>query len=127
MIGGFTTLSLFGLGAGQANAQTFYDESQYANNTQGFAVGGAGTAQGEQGIMTVIKNFINYALGLLGLIALVMLIWGGYKMVTSAGQEDVYQDGLKILKNAAIGIGFIAVSWMLVSFVFFVIGKAVGA
>ena len=43
-------------------------------------------------------------------------------MVTSGGQEDAYKEGLKILKNAAIGIAFIAVSWFLVQFIFRVLG-----
>jgi hypothetical protein len=50
-----------------------------------------------------------------------MLLWGGYKMVMSGGDEEAYKEGLKILKNAAIGIAFISVSWFLVTFIFYVI------
>ena len=89
--------------------------------TDGIQVGGAGGDQGDT-IIDIIKRFINYALGLLALIALVMLLWGGYKMVASGGKEDAYKDWLKILKNAAIGLAFIAVSWFLVTFIFYVIG-----
>lgn len=77
----------------------------------------------DEPLMTVIKNAINYALGLLGLISLIWLIRGGYQMVTSAGDDDKYSNGIKILKNAAIGIAFIAVSWMVVSFIFYVVGE----
>jgi hypothetical protein len=56
-----------------------------------------------------------------------MLLWGGYKMVASGGDEGAYKEGIKILKNAAIGIAFIAVSWFLVTFIFTAIGFVVGA
>ncbi|AKH32383.1 hypothetical protein XF24_00018 [candidate division SR1 bacterium Aalborg_AAW-1] len=96
------------------------------DKSAGINVGGAGSDQGDT-IIDIIKRFINYALGFLALIALVMLLWGGYKMVASGGDEGAYKEGLKILKNAAIGIAFIAVSWFLVTFIFYVIGFVVGS
>jgi hypothetical protein len=59
------------------------------------------------------------------LIALGMLIFGGYKMVASSGDEAVYKEWLKILKNSAIGFAFIAVSAMLINFIFFAINAVV--
>lgn len=119
IIGAFTTLGLVSTTFAQG---TFFDPTK----TTGLNVGGAGADQGET-IIDIIKRFINYALGFLALIALVMLLWGGYKMVASGGDENAYKEGLKILKNAAIGIAFIAVSWFLVTFIFFAIGFVTGA
>lgn len=124
LIGASTTFaflggtSVFAQGTPWGNNTLPFQEDQ---NTDGINVGGAGNTQGDS-IIDIVKQFINYALGLLGLIALIMLLWGGYKMVTSGGQEDAYKEGLKILKNAAIGIAFIAVSWFLVQFIFRVLG-----
>lgn len=84
-------------------------------------VNDAGEA-GEEKIIDVIKKFINYTLWLLALIALGMLIYGGYMMVTAGGKEDAYKKWLKILQNAGIGLAFIAVSRLLVTFIFYVIG-----
>ena len=42
-------------------------------------------------------------------------------MVTSAGDNQKFGDGMKILKNAGIGLAFIALSWMMVSMIFWVI------
>jgi hypothetical protein len=39
-------------------------------------------------------------------------------MVASGGDEKAYEEGIKILKNAAFGIAFIAISWFLVTFIF---------
>jgi hypothetical protein len=47
-------------------------------------------------------------------------------MVASGGDEGAYKEGLKILKNAAIGIAFIAVSWFLVTFIFAAVGFVTG-
>ena len=48
-------------------------------------------------------------------------------MVTAAGDDKKFGEGLKILKNAGIGLLFIAVSWLLVSMLFWVIGVVSGA
>jgi len=42
-------------------------------------------------------------------------------MVTAAGDDKKFGDGMKILKNAGIGLAFIALSWMMVSMIFWVI------
>jgi hypothetical protein len=125
LIGWFTTFALVSTafaggwaGGGSTDAGFWINETS-SDGVKGIA--GAGTDTGD-GILDVIKRFVNYALGLLALIAFVMLLWGGYKMVTSGGEEEAYKEGLKILKNAAIGIAFISVSWFLVTFIFYVIG-----
>lgn len=117
IIWAFTTVGLV--------SDTFAQFGVNPENTQGIdGIGGTGTDAGDN-IMDVIKNFINWALSLLGLIALIMLLFGGYKMVVSGGDEEAYKEGLKILKNAAIGLAFIAVSWFLVTFIFWVLGAVV--
>ena len=69
-------------------------------------------------LIDVIKSFINWMLGMLALIALVILIRGGFQMVTAAGDESKYKKGFKILQQAAIGLVFIWVSWLVVSVIF---------
>ena len=82
-----------------------------------------GAQQGLQGdsLILTIKNGINWLLGLLGLIALVVLLWGGFQMVTAAGDDKKYQAGFTILKQAGIGLLFIGLAWLFVSLIFFVI------
>ena len=83
-------------------AQTFGDPTA----TQGIGISGTGTAQGGK-LIDVIKSFINWMLGILALIALVILIWGGFQMVTAAGDDAKYKKGFKILQQAGIGLVFI--------------------
>jgi cobalamin biosynthesis Mg chelatase CobN len=42
-------------------------------------------------ILTTIKNAINWLLGILATIALVICLYGGFLMVTAAGDEKKYQ------------------------------------
>jgi hypothetical protein len=61
-------------------------------------------------------------LGLISLVALLMALYGGFQMVTSAGDDTKYKAGFKVLKNAAIGLIIIGLSWILVSSIFWIIG-----
>lgn len=88
--------------------------------SQGIGVSGTGQDQGDS-LIKVIKSFINWMLGMLALIALVILIWGGFQMVTAAGDETKYKKGFKILQQAAIGLVFIWVSWLVVSVIFWLL------
>jgi len=97
-------------------------------NVVGIGGGNAGTinvngteAGQQEKILDVIKRFVNYVLALLAFIALIMLLYGGFSMITAAGDEAGYKKGFTILKNAALGIAFIAVAWLIVSLIFFVL------
>jgi uncharacterized membrane protein len=68
--------------------------------------------------LDTLKNAINWILWILATVALVMCLYGWFKMVTAAGDEKKYQDGLKVLKYAAIWLAVIWLSWMIVSVIF---------
>lgn len=95
-----------------------------ANAVKGIGVAGAKEGKDtEAGLIAVIKNFINWVLGILSLITLGLLLWGGFQMVTANGDDGKFKKGFTILKQAAGGLAFIAVSWFLVSIIFWVIGN----
>jgi len=90
----------------------------------GLAWGNVGTTS----MTGLIKGFINWILGLLSLIALVICLWGGFQMVTAAGDDAKYKGGFKILKQAAVGLIVIGLSWIIVSTIFrFIWNVAVGS
>ena len=72
--------------------------------------------------LDTVKNAINWILGILATIALVVCLYGGFLMVTAAGDEKKYQKGLGVLKYAAIGLAIIGLSWMIVSIIFWFVG-----
>lgn len=82
-------------------------------------------------LINVIKTFVNWVLGLLGLVALGLCLWAGFQMTTAANDTKKFDEGKTILKNAAIGLAIIALSWLIVSLVFWVLNnvttKTIGA
>ena len=72
-------------------------------------------------LLDTITNAVNWILGMLALIALVICLWGGFQMVTAAGDDGKYKKGMTILKQAAIGLVIIGVAWLFVSVIFWVI------
>ena len=73
------------------------------------------------GLIAAIKTVINRALSMLALVALIVLLWGGRQMVSAAGDETQYKKWFTILKQAAFGLIFIWVAWLLVSGIFYFI------
>lgn len=70
---------------------------------------------GESSARALVLTIVNFFLGFLGLIAVLMVIYGGVLIVTSAGKEDQASKGKKILTYAAIGIVIILLSFAFVS------------
>lgn len=63
------------------------------------AVDGTNT---KDAFVNVVRGVINWTLGILAFVALVVLLYGGFMMVTAAGEDDKYKKGMTILKQAAI-------------------------
>lgn len=74
---------------------------------------------------TIIKNLINYALGLLSLIALFYMIYHGIMILTAAGDDGKYKQGMKGIKFAAIALIGIWFSWIIVSSIFWLIFEVI--
>ncbi len=69
-------------------------------------------------LINVIKWFINWTLGILALIALIVLLRWGFQMVTAAWDEEKYKKGWTILKQAAIWLVIIGLAWFIISLIF---------
>ena len=89
-------------------------------NSQNVSVVGAGVGQ-QDAFVNVVKWAINWLLWILALIALVILLYGGFLMVTAAGNDDQYNKWFTILKHAAFGLVMIGIAWFIVSIIFWVI------
>lgn len=75
----------------------------------------------QDAFVNVVKWAINWMLGILALIALIILLYGGFQMVTSAGDEDKYTAWFTILKHAATGLILIGIAWFIVSIIFWLV------
>ena len=102
-----TTLYGYSLAMAQGSGNGFIQATDNPNTI-------AGATGGETGLRPLILTIVNFFLGFLGLIAVLMVIYGGVLMLTSAG-GDGYTKGKKILTYAAIGIVIILLSFAFVS------------
>ena len=94
----------------------FWVNSQNVKDINGIA-GTDGSDKGNT-LETVIKNTINWILSILSLIVFVLLLWWGFQMVTANWDDKKFSAWVTILKQSAIWLGFIAVSWLMVSMIF---------
>jgi heme/copper-type cytochrome/quinol oxidase subunit 2 len=70
-----------------------------ANNTVGWWVG----------------NYINVFLAVVGIIAVAYLIYGGFRYMTSGGNEEAAESAKKIITNSIIGLVVIILSYIIVT------------
>ncbi len=75
--------------------------------------GGTGLP-GDTSLSGFILKIINIALAVAGLIAVLFLIIGGFRYITSAGNEETAEQAKKIITNAIIGIVVIILSFVIV-------------
>lgn len=65
----------------------------------------------------IVGDIINVALGFLGVIALVIILMGGFKWMTAAGNEDKTSEAKKLLGAGVIGLIIVLAAWAISSFV----------
>jgi hypothetical protein len=69
----------------------------------------------EGSLRGVVLRIINYFLGFLGLLAVIMVIYGGVTYVTAAGNDEAIGNAKKIIMYALIGIIIILLSFAVVN------------
>jgi hypothetical protein len=68
-------------------------------------------------IAVYIGNIIQYILGFLGVIFLVLLIYSGFLWMTARGESDAVSTSKDILTNAIIGLIIVLMSYVVTSYV----------
>ena len=80
------------------------ETSLLEQQTQAFA-GDKGAGFGEpKDPRAVVATIIQSLLGLLGILMIAYFVYGGYLIMTSAGQEEKITKGKSVLRNAVIGL-----------------------
>ncbi len=103
------------------NAQDFQWEFWATNYVTDIGVAKAKQADKNDDLIKTIQKAINWALWLLAAVALILVIYAWFLMLTSGWDSKKYDQWLSIIKNAAIWLVIIGVSWLIVSLVFYVI------
>lgn len=78
-------------------------------------VGGSGLTNEDPRL--VVGRLIQVALGLIGIIVVVLIIWAGFRWMTSAGREDEISAAKKTLTAAVIGLLIILMAYSLTTFI----------
>lgn len=80
-----------------------------------------------QKTMKIIKIIINYVLWFASVVALVILLIGGFKILTAAGDEKATGTGMQNIKKVWIALIGIGLSWLFVSLIFWLLNLIVWA
>lgn len=84
---------------------------------------GLGTADLKQSVL----NIINWVLGLLGIIAVIMILVGGFQWMTASGNEEKVEKAKKVISAAIVGLIIILLAWAIVNFVIGTANNVTGA
>jgi len=80
----------------------------------------------EASVKTTIAKIVNTALGFLGILAVIIIIYAGFKWMTASGNEDQVADAKKMLMQAVIGLTIIFLGYVITSFVVNQLQETVG-
>lgn len=97
-------LSMFNLAAHAAGILNSTDAPSAVTDATG----------GQTSLRGLVLTIVNYFLGFLGLLAVVMVIYGGVTYVSSAGNDEAVGKAKKIIMYALIGIVIILLSFVVV-------------
>lgn len=83
------------------------------------------TGLSDKPVGEVIINILNYLLGFLSLLGIIMILYGGFMWLTSQGNQEKVDKAKKIINTAILGIITILFSYSILYFVLKVINLAV--
>ncbi len=66
---------------------------------------------------TFAAYIVNILLSVTGIIAVLFLIWGGFRYITSAGNDEVAESAKKTIQNAIIGLVIIILSYTIITII----------
>ena len=87
---------------------------------------GASSGLGDQDIRITIGKIINVALSMLGIVALVIVLFGGFKWMTAGGNDEQVTEARKIIISGIVGLAVILSSYAIAQFVLNQLALATG-
>ena len=90
-------------------------QSGFFNNPQGGTAAPDVTTKLSLG--DAVVTVLNWFLGILGLVAVVMVVYAGFELLTSQGNEEAAGKAKKIITYAGAGLLLIIFAWTIVQFV----------
>jgi len=84
----------------------------------GTKIVGDATGLGTGDLRATIGNLIKVSLTFLGVVALVIVLIGGFKYMTSGGSDEKTHDARKYIISGIIGLAIVLLAYAITSFVF---------
>jgi len=72
---------------------------------------------GDVGIYDKIASIINILLGFVGIVAVIYIIFAGFKWMTAEGNEEQIKQAKATIKNAVIGLGIVFLAFVIINFI----------
>jgi len=72
---------------------------------------------GTQDLRTTIMLIINILMGFLGIIAVIIVLYGGFKWMTAQGNEEQVSEAKKMIIAGIVGLAVIFAAYAIASFV----------
>lgn len=76
-----------------------------------------GVNLGQRDLRSSIAGIINLILGFLGVLAVVAVIYGGFRYMTSGGDSTKTGEGKSVVIAGVIGLAIVLAAWAIASFV----------
>ncbi|MDD5110727.1 MAG: hypothetical protein PHI63_05980 [Patescibacteria group bacterium] len=84
-----------------------------------------GFGDSPKSFIQILGAYTQGVIAFLGLVFLVLVIWGGFKWMTAAGNETQVEAAKKIVRNATIGLAIILLARIITSLFLEIIKPAV--
>jgi len=72
---------------------------------------------GSADLQSTVINIVQWLLGFLGLIAVIIILYGGFVWMTAGGNEERIAKAKKIITAAVVGLIIVLLAWAIVIFV----------
>ncbi|MDZ4221355.1 MAG: pilin [Patescibacteria group bacterium] len=71
----------------------------------------------DAGLYTKISAIINILLGFIGVVALVYILYAGFRWITASGNEDQVTEARNNIRNAVIGLVVVFLAFVITNYV----------
>ena len=120
-----TFMGLFGVMAAPALAYTCPDGTlREKANVSNPAECNTEAKEDDDSLIDTIGKILNVALGLIGLLAVIMMIYGGFMYMTSAGDANKVTKAKNTIIYGVVGLVIAVLSFAIVTFVLGALGEA---
>lgn len=74
------------------------------------------------GLLQLGQNLINFMLTMTPIIAVAVIVYGGFRIMTSGGSPEGLEAGYDMIKTAVIGLAIVFGAWLIVSTILHFLG-----